>query len=98
MAGSISKALSRAKKSFEKAVQQQKRKRAMSKAGDALKTTGKAVAVLGVLAGAAYATRLASSKRRQAKRVAARKRVVAAAATAVGATAIASRVKRGKRG
>ena len=97
MAGTMSKAISRARKSLDKVVAKQKRKHAISKAGDALKTAGKAVAIVTVLAGAAYAARAASHKRSEVKKLASKKkRVVAAAATAVGATAIAARVRRGK--
>lgn len=97
MAGSISKAVLRARKSLDQVVAKQKRKRAMAKAGGALKTAGKAAAIVGVLAGTAYAVRAVSNKRAEVKKATTKKkRVLAAAATAVGATAIASRVRRNK--
>ena len=99
MAGTMSKAISRAKLSLDKAVAKQKRKRALAKAAPALKTAGKAVAVLSVLAGAGWVARAVSKKRTAEKKVATkRKRAIAATATVVGATAIAARVRRGKNG
>lgn len=100
MAGSMSKAISRARHSLDKAVAKQQRKHALAKAMPALKTAGKATAIVAVLAGAAYAVNAASKKHTATKKVAAKKKraIVAAAtaATAVGATAIAARVRRGK--
>ena len=99
MAGSISKSISRAKKSLDKAVAQRKRKRAFERAKPALKTAGTAATIIAVVAGAAYATRAALHNRSDARKLASRKKkVVAAAATAVGASAIAARVSRGKAG
>ena len=99
MAGSMSKAITRARHSLDKAVAKQKRKHALAKAMPALKTAGKATAIVAVLAGAAYATQAALNKRTTARKSASKKkRAIAAAATAVGATAIAARISRGKAG
>ena len=78
MAGTTSKAVSRAKKAIHKVVARQRRKRAMAKAGRALKTAGKAAAAVGLVAGAAFAAR--SMAKRKGVKVRAFKKVVKKAA------------------
>jgi hypothetical protein len=77
MANAISKAVN-------KIIRRQKRKHALAKAGSALKTAGKAAAVLSAMAGTVLVVRAVARKR------------VSTAATAVGAKAIRARVKREK--
>jgi len=75
MAGSISKAVSRAKKALHKVVARQRHKRALARAGSALKTAGKAAAAVGLVAGAAFAAR-SMAKRKELKVPRAFKKVV----------------------
>lgn len=93
MANAISKAV-------KKIVGRQKRKHALAKAGSALKTAGKAAAVLGAMTGTALVVRAVARKRAETRKVDLRKKTAlaaaAAAATAVGAKAIRARVKREK--
>ena len=73
MAGKLSKSISDARKSLDRVVQKQQRKRALAKATPALKVAGAAVAIVSVIAGAAYAAR-ATAKSRMAPRKQAAKR------------------------
>jgi hypothetical protein len=87
-------------KTVNKIIRRQKRKHALAKVGSALKTAGKAAAVLGAMAGTVLVVQAVARKNAETQKRDRRKKTTlaaaAAAATAEGARAIRARVKREK--